>query len=90
MARPNPKPGDPIAELVDSLLVELGENPRRQGLRATPERVSRALRELTDGYGVRPEDVIALIDKLGELKAKGVLTEDEFAAKKAELLKKLG
>jgi len=59
MARPNPKPGDPIAELVDSLLVELGENPRRQGLRATPERVSRALRELTDGYGVKPEEVIA-------------------------------
>jgi GTP cyclohydrolase I len=59
MARPDPKPGDPIAELVDSLLVELGENPRRQGLRSTPERVSRSLRELTDGYGVKPEDVIA-------------------------------
>ena len=59
MARPNPKPGDPIADLVDSLLVELGENPRRQGLRATPERVSRALRELTDGYAVKPEEVIA-------------------------------
>ena len=59
MARPNPKPGDPIAELVDSLLVELGENPRRQGLRATPDRVSRALRELTDGYAVKPEEVIA-------------------------------
>ena len=59
MARPNPKPGDPIAELVDSLLVELGENPRRQGLRSTPERVARAMRELTDGYGVKPEDVIA-------------------------------
>ena len=25
----------------------------------TPERVARALRELTDGYGVKPEDVIA-------------------------------
>jgi GTP cyclohydrolase I len=59
MARPNPKPGDPIAELVDALLAELGENPRRQGLRATPDRVSRALRELTDGYGQKPEDVIA-------------------------------
>jgi GTP cyclohydrolase I len=59
MARPNPKPGDPIAELVDSLLVELGENPRRPGLRATPDRVARALRELTDGYGVKPEEVIA-------------------------------
>jgi GTP cyclohydrolase I len=59
MARPNPKPGDPIAELVDSLLVELGENPRRQGLRATPDRVARSLRELTDGYAVKPEEVIA-------------------------------
>jgi GTP cyclohydrolase IA len=59
MARPNPKPGDPIAELVDSLLVELGENPRRPGLRATPDRVSRSLRELTDGYSLKPQDVIA-------------------------------
>src|SRR2546421_13087868 len=59
MAAPKPKPADPIAELVDSLLVELGEDPHRQGLKATPERVSRALRELTDGYGVRPEDVVA-------------------------------
>ena len=59
MARPRPEPGDPIAELVESLLVELGEDPARQGLKATPDRVSRALRELTDGYGVKPEDVIA-------------------------------
>ncbi len=59
MATPKPKPVDPIADLVESLLLELGEDPARQGLKATPDRVSRALRELTDGYGVRPEDVIA-------------------------------
>jgi GTP cyclohydrolase IA len=59
MARANPKPGDPIAELVESLLLELGEDPSRQGLKATPERVSKALRELTDGYGVKPDEVIA-------------------------------
>jgi GTP cyclohydrolase I len=59
MATPKPKPGDPIADLVDSLLVELGEDPDRQGLKATPDRVSRALRELTDGYAARPEDVVA-------------------------------
>jgi GTP cyclohydrolase IA len=59
MATPKPKPQDPIPELVESLLIELGEDPTRQGLKATPERVSRALRELTDGYGVKPEDVIA-------------------------------
>ena len=38
---------------------------------------------------LRPDDVIATIEKLAELKAKGILTDDEFAAKKAELLKKL-
>src|SRR5256714_14868176 len=59
MAAPKPKPNDPIPDLVESLLLELGEDPSRQGLKATPERVSRALRELTDGYGVKPEDVIA-------------------------------
>jgi len=35
------------------------------------------------------EDVIALIEKLGDLKAKGILSDEEFAAKKAELLAKL-
>ena len=59
MATPKPKPTDAIADLVESLLVELGEDPDRQGLKATPDRVSRALRELTDGYGVTPEEVIA-------------------------------
>ncbi|RYY52433.1 MAG: SHOCT domain-containing protein, partial [Comamonadaceae bacterium] len=39
--------------------------------------------------GMRPEDVMATLEKLGELKAKGILTQDEFDAKKAELLKKL-
>ncbi len=34
-------------------------------------------------------DVMAMIEKLGDLKAKGILTEEEFSAKKAELLKKL-
>jgi membrane protease subunit (stomatin/prohibitin family) len=41
------------------------------------------------GGSVKPADVIATLEKLGELKSKGVLTEEEFAAKKAELLKKL-
>jgi membrane protease subunit (stomatin/prohibitin family) len=39
--------------------------------------------------GVKPDEVMATIEKLADLKAKGVLTEEEFAAKKAELLKKL-
>jgi membrane protease subunit (stomatin/prohibitin family) len=39
--------------------------------------------------GVRPDEVMATIEKLGELKAKGLLTAEEFDAKKSELLKKL-
>jgi len=39
--------------------------------------------------GVKPDDVMATLEKLGELKAKGILTQEEFDAKKAELLKKL-
>jgi len=39
--------------------------------------------------GVKPEDVMATLEKLAELKTKGILTQDEFDAKKAELLKKL-
>lgn len=38
---------------------------------------------------IRPEDVMATLEKLGELKTKGILTQEEFDAKKAELLKKL-
>jgi GTP cyclohydrolase I len=53
------KPIDRMPELVVQMLAELGEDPARQGLRDTPDRVSRAMRELTDGYGVRAADVIA-------------------------------
>ncbi len=37
----------------------------------------------------KAEDVLALLEKLGDLKAKGILSDEEFAAKKAELLSKL-
>jgi membrane protease subunit (stomatin/prohibitin family) len=39
--------------------------------------------------GVKPDEVMATLEKLGELKTKGILTQEEFDAKKAELLKKL-
>jgi membrane protease subunit (stomatin/prohibitin family) len=39
--------------------------------------------------GIKPDEVMATLEKLGDLKAKGILTEEEFSAKKAELLKKL-
>ena len=39
--------------------------------------------------GMKPEEVMATLEKLAELKGKGILTQDEFDAKKKELLKKL-
>jgi membrane protease subunit (stomatin/prohibitin family) len=39
--------------------------------------------------GVRPDEVMATLEKLADLKAKGIVTQEEFDAKKAELLKKL-
>ena len=39
-----------IAPLVRQLLVELGEDPDREGLLRTPERVAKALAFLTHGY----------------------------------------
>ncbi|HET6618280.1 MAG TPA: GTP cyclohydrolase I FolE [Gemmatimonadota bacterium] len=48
-------PADPRArlngeEIVRDLLIELGEDPDREGLRKTPSRVMRALEFLTEGY----------------------------------------
>ncbi len=59
MAKAKPLPGDHIPDLIETLLVELGEDPSRQGLKGTPNRVSRAMRELTDGYGASVSKVIA-------------------------------
>ena len=39
--------------------------------------------------GIKPDEVMATLEKLADLKAKGLLTDDEFSAKKAEVLKKL-
>ena len=39
--------------------------------------------------GIKPDEVMATLEKLADLKGKGILTEEEFSAKKAELLKKL-
>ncbi|MFF7988089.1 GTP cyclohydrolase I FolE [Streptomyces sp. NPDC007901] len=47
-----------IDELVRELLGLIGENPDREGLRKTPERVRKAIRFLTEGYETKISDVI--------------------------------
>lgn len=49
-----------MVEEIRSILTELGEDPDRDGLRNTPERVDRALRFLTSGYQM---DVDELVNK---------------------------
>lgn len=56
--------GEPDIARIEShmreILADLGENPKREGLIKTPNRVAKALRELTSGYRV---DLDALINE---------------------------
>jgi GTP cyclohydrolase I len=45
-------------ELIRRVLLGVGEDPDREGLRKTPDRVARALEYLTKGYGDDPRAVI--------------------------------
>ncbi len=47
-----------IATLVRSLLIELGEDPDREGLQKTPLRVARSMAYLTQGYKQTPKKVL--------------------------------
>ncbi|MGB6484319.1 MAG: GTP cyclohydrolase I FolE [Candidatus Acidiferrales bacterium] len=53
-----PAQTDSIADLVRRLIVLLGEDPNREGLRRTPERFEKALRFLTSGYRQDPETIL--------------------------------
>ena len=45
-------------ELMREILVRLGEDPEREGLAATPERVHKAMKFLTKGYQEDPEALL--------------------------------
>ena len=51
-------------ELLRELIVRLGEDPARDGLLRTPERMARALKYLTKGYEENPDELLtgALFD----------------------------
>ena len=48
----------PIAESVERILLELGEDPKREGLVRTPERAEKALKYLTSGYETNVEELV--------------------------------
>ena len=53
-----------MIEEIRSILTKIGEDPTRDGLRNTPQRVDRAFRFLTSGYGMNADDLLnkALFD----------------------------
>jgi len=60
--------------------------PQQQQVAVTPTTQAPAV---SSTLAVSGEDIIASIERLGDLKAKGILTDAEFSSKKAELLARL-
>jgi GTP cyclohydrolase I len=47
-----------MEEYYRSIITEIGEDPHREGLLKTPERVSKAMKYLTHGYDINPDDIV--------------------------------
>jgi GTP cyclohydrolase I len=47
-----------MEELVRQMLARLGEDPSREGLLDTPQRVAKSMEYLTSGYQLQPADVV--------------------------------
>ena len=72
--------------------VALGQmmaNQLGQGLNAAAPGAPAAAAAAAGAVGIKPEEVMATIERLADMKSKGIVTQEEFDAKKAELLKKL-
>ena len=50
--------GTSLQELMREMLIRLGENPERDGLRDTPECMERSMQYLTKGYQENPEEIV--------------------------------
>ena len=55
---PNDTTTEAIAQHVAQVLQHLGEDPEREGLQRTPERVGKAMQFLTQGYQQDPEAIL--------------------------------
>lgn len=57
-SKQNPIDHPAVYEAVTNLLAAVGEDPQREGLRDTPDRVARMYEELLEGYWVDPVSLI--------------------------------
>jgi GTP cyclohydrolase I len=56
--RYNLKVVEEIASKYKTILTDIGENPQREGLLKTPERVAKAMQYLTHGYDLDPTEIL--------------------------------
>ncbi len=49
---------DEVQKIISELLVEIGENPNREGLVNTPKRIAKMYEFLTSGYNQKIEEII--------------------------------
>ena len=49
---------DSLKEKYEEILKEIGEDPKREGLLKTPERVAKAMQYLTHGYNTDPSEIL--------------------------------
>jgi len=47
-----------LARHYEDVLLKLGEDPQREGLQKTPERVAKAMQFLTHGYDQNPDEIV--------------------------------
>lgn len=54
----NPEAIKSISDKYKVILEDIGEDPQREGLLKTPERVAKALQFLTHGYDLKPDEIL--------------------------------
>jgi GTP cyclohydrolase I len=65
MLTPAPIDQERVERAVRELLLAIGEDPDRDGLKQTPARVARSYKEIFAGMGQRPQDVLTTTFEIG-------------------------
>ena len=69
-------PLSPASDIIQDLLYFIGEDPTREGLRETPERVLKAWRHWTSGYHKIPCNILKTFEDGGENYDQMVVVKD--------------
>ncbi len=47
-----------LSKTYHNIILDIGEDPQREGLKKTPERVAKAMQFLTHGYDLNPDEIL--------------------------------